>query len=49
MAASFAANLALMYLLVSVVGLWYVAASIVVAATLVVGNFVAADRWSFRA
>ena len=48
MAASFAANLGLMYLLVSVLGLWYLAASVLVAVTLVVCNFLAADRWSFR-
>jgi putative flippase GtrA len=48
MAASFAANLALMYLLVSVLGMWYVAASLVVALTLVVCNFATSDRWSFR-
>jgi len=49
MAASFGANLALMYLLVSVLGVWYLAASILVAVALVICNFVAADRWSFRA
>jgi putative flippase GtrA len=48
MAASFAANLALMYLLVSVIGLWYLPASLVVAATLLVVNFLTSDRWSFR-
>jgi putative flippase GtrA len=48
MAASFAANLGLMYLLVSVVGVWYVLASLVVAAILVSVNFLASDRWSFR-
>jgi putative flippase GtrA len=48
MAASFAANLGLMYLLVSVLGMWYLAASILVAVTLVVCNFIASDRWSFR-
>ena len=48
MAASFAANLALMYLLVSLLGLWYLPASLVVAATLLVVNFLASDRWSFR-
>jgi putative flippase GtrA len=48
MAASFSANLGLMYLLVSVLGMWYLAASVLVAVTLVVCNFVAADRWSFR-
>jgi putative flippase GtrA len=48
MAASFAANLALMYVLVSVLGMWYLAASILVAVTLVVCNFLTSDRWSFR-
>jgi putative flippase GtrA len=28
--------------------MWYLAASILVAVTLVVCNFVASDRWSFR-
>ena len=49
MAASFGANLGLMYLLVSVLGLWYVAASVLVAVTLVIANFLTSDRWSFRA
>jgi putative flippase GtrA len=48
MAASFAMNLALMYLLVSVLGIWYLAASLLVAVTLVVFNFVTSDRWSYR-
>lgn len=48
MAASFAANLALMYLLVSVLGVWYLAASLVVAVVLVCFNFLTSDRWSFR-
>jgi dolichol-phosphate mannosyltransferase len=48
MAASFAANLALMYLLVSALGVWYLAASLVVAVILVVLNFLTSDRWSFR-
>lgn len=48
MAGSFAANLALMYLLVSVLGLWYLAASLMVAALLVSVNFLTSDRWSFR-
>ena len=39
MAASFAANLVLMYLLVSVLGMWYLAASILVAMVLVIFNF----------
>jgi len=48
MAASLAANFGLMYLLVSVLGMWYLAASILVAVTLVACNFIASDRWSFR-
>ena len=48
MAASFVANVALMYLLVSVIGLWYLPASLLVAMTLVVVNFLTSDRWSFR-
>ena len=48
MAASFAANLALMYLLVSVLGVWYLAASLAVAIILVVFNFLTSERWSFR-
>lgn len=48
MAASLAANLALMYLLVSLLGVWYVLASVLVAVTLVVVNFLTSDRWSFR-
>ena len=48
MAASLAANLALMYLLVSVLGVWYLLASLIVAVTLVCVNFLTSDRWSFR-
>jgi putative flippase GtrA len=48
MAASFGANLALMYLLVSVLGMWYLAASMLVAVVLVICNFLTSDRWSFR-
>ena len=48
MAASFAMNLALMYLLVSVLGVWYLAASLLVAVILLVFNFVTSDRWSYR-
>jgi len=48
MAASFGANLALMYLLVSVLGVWYLAASLLVALALLTVNFLASDRWSFR-
>lgn len=49
MAMSFFANLALMYLLVSALGLWYLLASLLVAATLVVVNFLISDTWSFQA
>jgi putative flippase GtrA len=48
MAASFAINLLLMYLLVSVLGMWYLAASVLVAVVLVIVNFLSSDRWSFR-
>jgi putative flippase GtrA len=48
MGASFFANIALMYLLVSVLGLWYLPASLLVAMTLLVVNFLTSDRWSFR-
>lgn len=48
MAGSFFANLGLMYLLVSVIGLWYLPASLLVAITLVIVNFLTSDRWSFR-
>jgi len=48
MAASFAANLGLMYLLVSVAGMWYLPASLSVAIVLLVVNFLTSDRWSFR-
>jgi putative flippase GtrA len=48
MAFSFGTNIALMYLLVSVLGLWYVAASVLVAALLLAFNFISSDRWSFR-
>lgn len=48
MAASLGANLALMVLLVSVLGVWYLLASLIVAVTLVCVNFLTSDRWSFR-
>jgi len=48
MAASFAANLGLMYVLVSLAGIWYLPASACVALLLLVANFIASDRWSFR-
>ena len=47
MGSSFAANLALMYLLVSLAGLWYLAAAVVVTVLLLAGNFLVNDRWSF--
>jgi putative flippase GtrA len=37
-----------MYLLVSVLDIWYLAASLLVAFTLLVVNFLTSDRWSFR-
>ena len=48
LAASFAANLGLMYVLVSLAGLWYLPASACVALLLLIANFIASDRWSFR-
>lgn len=48
MAASVAANIALMYLLVSMLGMWYLAASVLVAIALVSVNFLTSDLWSFR-
>jgi putative flippase GtrA len=48
MAASVGTNLALMYLLVSVLAMWYLAASVLVAILLVCVNFLGSDRWSFR-
>ena len=47
MAASFAANLGLMYLLVSLLGVWYLAAAVVVALCLLAANFLVNDAWSF--
>lgn len=47
MAASFAANLGLMYLLVSLLGVWYLAAAAVVALCLLAANFLVNDNWSF--
>ena len=47
MGSSLAANLALMYLLVSLLGLWYLAASVVVTLAFLIGNFLLNDRWSF--
>lgn len=47
MGSSFAANLGLMYVLVSLLGLWYLAASLVVTVLLLAANFLVNDRWSF--
>jgi putative flippase GtrA len=47
MGTSFAANIALMYILVSLLGLWYLAASVVVSVVLLASNFLVNDRWSF--
>lgn len=47
MGSSFAANLGLMYVLVSVLGVWYLAASVIVIMLLLATNFLLNDRWSF--
>jgi putative flippase GtrA len=47
MGSSFVANLALMYALVSLLGVWYLAANVLVTALLLAANFLANDRWSF--
>ena len=47
MGSSLAANLTLMYLLVSLLGIWYLAASVLVTVLLLAGNFLVNDRWSF--
>jgi putative flippase GtrA len=47
MASSLAANLALMYVLVSLMNLWYLAASVLVSLLLLVANFLVNARWSF--
>jgi len=48
MASSLAANLGLMYVLVSLMSLWYLSASAIVSLLLLVGNFLVNARWSFR-
>lgn len=48
MGTSFVANLCAMYVLVSLLGVWYLAASLVIALSLLAVNFLASDRWSFR-
>jgi putative flippase GtrA len=47
MGLTFAANLALMYVLVSLLGVWYLAASLVVAIVLLAASYAANARWSF--
>ena len=47
MGTSLAANLGLMYVLVSLLGLWYLAASVVVTGLFLVANFLVNERWSF--
>lgn len=47
MGSSFAANLTLMYLLVSLLGILYLAASVAVTLLLLAANFLVNNRWSF--
>jgi putative flippase GtrA len=47
MGASLATNLALMYVLVSLAGVWYLFATLIVTVALLAANFLANDRWSF--
>ena len=47
MGSSFVANLGMMYVLVSLLGLWYLAASLIVIVVLLATNFLLNDRWSF--
>jgi putative flippase GtrA len=47
MGSSFAANLVLMYVLVSLLGIWYLAANVVITVLLLVANFLVNLRWSF--
>ncbi len=47
MGSSLAANLLLMYVLVSLAGVWYLAASLIVTFVLLAANFLVNDRWSF--
>jgi putative flippase GtrA len=46
-AGSLATNLALMYLLVSLLGVWYLLAALIAALALLTVNFLVNDRWSF--
>ena len=47
MGSSFAANIGLMYVLVSLLGVWYLAASALVTVALLATNYAVNDRWSF--
>lgn len=48
MGSSFAANLGLMYVLVSLLSVWYLAANVITTVLLLVANFLVNLRWSFR-
>ena len=47
MGSSLAANLALMFLLVSLLGVWYLLAALIVTLALLAANFLVNDLWSF--
>ena len=47
MGSTFLAHLGLMYVLVSLLGVWYLAANVLVTAVLLATNFIVNDRWSF--
>jgi putative flippase GtrA len=47
MGASFSASLGLMYVLVSLLGVWYLAANVVITLLIVAANFLVNLRWSF--
>jgi putative flippase GtrA len=49
MGTSFAASFGLMYVLVSLLGVWYLAANVLVTLALLVANYLVNLRWSFRA
>ena len=47
MGTSLAANLGLMYVLVSLLGVWYLAAAVLVSVSLLAANFLVNHYWSF--
>ena len=47
MGSSLAANLVLMYVLVSLLGVWYLLAALIVTLALLAANFLVNDLWSF--